>query len=255
MSEPMTPERLAEIRARADAVPTGSATSHIWGMVLELLYEIERLRDEEERYDEIDKWAAELAADLDVPDDLDPYFGIDRIAREDARIVADDMERLTAELYAARAEVERLRPVVEELGRYVDWLRKSLCDICKAGICSAHQPASGLVSAIGRAYSEEAIAERDAARAEVERLRGEVARNLERELERRREMDLDSSEEQPPAGERRQLARLVGVRLLPEEYEAGRTLAGRGGMTLPAFLRGLLRDRLEEVKEDTVRPG
>ena len=39
--------------------------------------------------EERDEWARSLAAHLDVPEDLDPYFGIDRVARDNERTVRE----------------------------------------------------------------------------------------------------------------------------------------------------------------------
>lgn len=50
---------------------------------------IDQLREDlDEALGEIEErneWATQLAAHLDVPEDLDPFFGIDRVAREHAR--------------------------------------------------------------------------------------------------------------------------------------------------------------------------
>lgn len=50
--------------------------------VAELREELDELQAE---LDERNEWAESLASALDVPGDLDPFFGIDRVAREHAR--------------------------------------------------------------------------------------------------------------------------------------------------------------------------
>lgn len=39
---------------------------------------------------------------------------------------------------------------IDEATVYIDWLRTSLCRLCEAGFCSAHQPASGFFAAIDK---------------------------------------------------------------------------------------------------------
>jgi hypothetical protein len=79
----------------------------------------------------------------------------------------------------------------------------------------------------------QAEAERDAARAEVERLLGIIR------LLRAEETTVEAER-----AERRQLTDLVGVRLLPAEHQAGLALARARGLTLPALLRLLLTNEL-----------
>lgn len=68
-----------------------------------LLAEVERLRDEMDGAGERHDWAVALAEFLDVPDDLDPYFGIDRVARSQVRFL-DEGDAEVARLRAALAD-------------------------------------------------------------------------------------------------------------------------------------------------------
>lgn len=73
---------------------------------------VERAHVAEDELAERNQWADSLARYLDVPEDLNPFFGIDRIARELPRMMAEleaDRADLAARLERAQQKVEELR--------------------------------------------------------------------------------------------------------------------------------------------------
>lgn len=115
MADPMTPERLAEIRERAESVRTWKA---VWSApvpqlcdvdIPDLLAEVKRLRHD------LDVQRAAMATML-----------------EDERQMQAAHDRTRAELDAARAEVERLRTLLR------DMTDPDPCRFDHHGGCQAH---------------------------------------------------------------------------------------------------------------------
>jgi hypothetical protein len=49
-----------------------------------------------------------------------------------------------------KSDIADLEVDLLQLGRLYDHVRKSLCDNCEAGLCSAHQPARGFIANLRR---------------------------------------------------------------------------------------------------------
>lgn len=81
-------ERIAETVARQRKL-----VQEAEAQVVSLTTERDRLREDRDEAraecEEHNEWAVALASALDVPDDLDPYFGIDRMAREQVRFLCE----------------------------------------------------------------------------------------------------------------------------------------------------------------------
>lgn len=78
-----------------------------------------------------DEWAASLARALEVPEDLNPFFGIDRMAREQARLLRDadaalaDLTRQRDEAVARLQAQLTLQAEIDSLQRSADSWRES----------------------------------------------------------------------------------------------------------------------------------
>ena len=100
----------------SDHTPDAEYTCTRCGVLDEpgLTAELRRLREELDEaraeIDERNEWADSLASALDVPGDLDPFFGIDRMAREQVRFLREadaEIKQLREDLVAEQEEHQR----------------------------------------------------------------------------------------------------------------------------------------------------